>query len=442
MTAKQLFEMTQLWYKTHEQWKWTSDQLTKKTKQIEELEGWRTALQLDNLQLRRQLGYDEVDYKGPPTQTMTRRDGGTPTDGGVGCDPGISNRFKVRLPRPLTLPEGPWALSLWSLSVPDETVEQTLGQGTDTVCQVSYVLPRLSNVQGGKYTEIRGEDTWINNIITLTDAFAVRPKTGVEFWTRVHQRIQELRTHMLQTEFEKDASKRVQQPQAWMPTFRWEGDVWILQANKRIPYDPKAQGLPFAISLKIAQAFGFVKQDPKTQAWSLGPNLVPSYPVYDQMPLATANFTTYAPEGPTLFLPSKWNQRYNREWEWFRIYYRDPKDTFFDRVVLSNGLEWRFIHLNRSYARLTNQLETVMVYTDAVQSNTINHRQVPLLRSLHLHRSGRGRVTVEPMHREWVALNGQTLELLEFQLATPSGPLTDLSPGQTIVTLGLKPIKS
>ena len=83
-----------------------------------------------------------------------------------------------------------------------------------------------------------------------------------------------------------------------------------------------------------------------------------------------------------------------------------------------------------------------MVYTDAVQSNTVNHRQVPLLRSLHLHRSGRGRVTVEPLHREWIPLNGQTLELLEFQLATPSGPLTDLSPGQTIVTLGLKPIKS
>ena len=90
MTAKQLLEMTQLWYKTHEQWKWASEQLTKLRKEKEELEGWRTALQLDNLQLRRELGYDEVDYKGPPAQTMTRRDGGTQTDDGVGCDPGIS----------------------------------------------------------------------------------------------------------------------------------------------------------------------------------------------------------------------------------------------------------------------------------------------------------------------------------------------------------------
>ena len=87
-------EMTELWYKTHKQWKWTSDQLTKKTKLVEELEGWRTALQLDNLQLRRELGYDEVDYKGPPTQTMTRRDGRSETDGGVGRDPGISEQSK------------------------------------------------------------------------------------------------------------------------------------------------------------------------------------------------------------------------------------------------------------------------------------------------------------------------------------------------------------
>ena len=97
MTAKQLMEMTELWYKTHQQWKWTSDQLTKKTKQVEELEGWRTALQMDNLQLRRELGYDEVDYKTPPTQTMARRDGRSETDGGVRCDPGISPKSKQPL---------------------------------------------------------------------------------------------------------------------------------------------------------------------------------------------------------------------------------------------------------------------------------------------------------------------------------------------------------
>ena len=275
--------------------------------------------------------------------------------------------------------------------------------------------------------------------------FTIRPKTGVEFWTRVHQRIDERRTSKLRTEFEtefaKDTAVRVQQRLAFTPTFRWEGDDWILQANKLVPFDNNMHGVPFALSLKIAQAFGFVKQDPKTKKWSLGPNVVPSYPVYNSSPVAMADFTTYSPQGPTVYVTHKWDQRFPLEWKWFRLQNQGAYFKF-DQIEFSNGLEWHFIHLNRSYARLTNQLETVMVYTDAVQSNTINHRLVPLLRSLHLTRGGRGRVTVEPLHREWIPLNGNTIETLELQLATPSGPLTDLSPGQTIVTLGLKPIKT
>ena len=350
-----------------------------------------------------------------------------------------NNHFKVRLPRPLTLPEEPWAMSLWSMSVPDEAVEQQLGQGTDIVCATADVMVRLSSSSEGKYTVIDGENAWSMHNVTLADIMATRPKTGVEFWTRALERIQELRSRTLLTEFEKDTSDRVQEPLNMNPTFQWDGDDLILQANKSDHYDDRVTGNPWFITYKIAQAFGFAKQDPVTQTWSLGPNAIPSYPVHDQMPLAMADFTVYKPEGPTLFLPGKWNlpadgSRGKLTWEW---------NVFNNtNVVFSTGLEWRFTNLNRSFERLTNQLETVMVYTDAVQSNAVNHRQVPLLRSLHLHRSGRGRVTVEPKHREWIPLNGNTLELLEFQLATASGPLTDLSPGQTIVTLGLKPIKS
>ena len=325
-------------------------------------------------------------------------------------------------------------MSLWSMSVPDEAVEQQLGQGTDIVCATADVMVRLSSSSEGKYTVIDGENAWSMHNVTLADIMATRPKTGVEFWTRALERIQELRTGKVRTEFEKDTSKRVQEPFNMNPTFQWDGDDLILQANKLDHYDDRVMGIPWFITYKIAQAFGFAKQDPVTQAWSLGPNATPSYAVYDQMPLTMADFTTYKPEGPTVFLPGKWNRRYNKQWEWYRFLNTS--------VGFSTGLEWRFTNLNRSFERLINQLETVMVYTDAVQSNTVNHRQVPLLRSVHLHRSGRGRVTVEPKHREWIPLNGNTLDLLEFQLATASGPLTDLSPGQTIVTVGLKPIKS
>ena len=266
-----------------------------------------------------------------------------------------NNRFKARLPRPLTLPEGPWAMSLWSLSVPDEAVEQALGQGSDYVCRFSDVIPRLSMVQGGKYTKITNEDDhWVSMFITLTDAFTTRPKTGVEFWTRVHQRIDEIRTRKLQTEFEKNTAVRLQQPLAWTPTFRWEGDDWILQANKIVPHDNNTHGHPFALSLKIAHAFGFVKQDPKTKKWLLGPNLVPSYPVYDRPPLAMADFTAYSPQGPTVYLARKWDTRFlPLEWQWFRLQNQGVYFKF-DQIELTNAMEWRFIHLNRSYARLTN----------------------------------------------------------------------------------------
>ena len=121
-----------------------------------------------------------------------------------------NNHFKVRLPRPLTLPEGPWAMSLWSLSVPDKTVKQKLSQVCSYVCRVFDVLPRLSNVQGGKYTVIEGTNRkWISHDMKLSEAFGTRPKTGVEFWRRVHQLMDEHRTKDLQTEFEKDTSKRV-----------------------------------------------------------------------------------------------------------------------------------------------------------------------------------------------------------------------------------------
>ena len=112
-----------------------------------------------------------------------------------------------------------------------------------------------------------------------------------------------------------------------------------------------------------------------------------------------ADFTAYSPQGPTVYLARKWDTRFlPLEWQWFRLQNQGVYFKF-DQIELTNAMEWRFIYLNRSYARLNNQLETVLVYTDAVQFNTIN-RQVPLLRSLHLTRGGQGRVTVEPLHRE------------------------------------------
>ena len=351
-----------------------------------------------------------------------------------------NNRFKVRLPRPLTLPEGPWAMSLWSLSVPDGAVEQPLGQGTDFMCQFGGYKARLWNVRHGKYRS-HTTNTWVSHIVRLQDAFETRPKTGVELWKRVQQIMLEQQTHKL-GEDRKVSHWQVQQPEKWFPTIPWEGEDMILEADRNPFYQPVKQKRQFLISLKIADVFGFMKQDPVTKKWSIGPNLIPSYPTFEYTGHDVPSSLASKLKGSTLRALVTYDvDEIDPHVDWFRLPYYDPGGLKVPCADLSSALEWRFIRLNRSYEQYMNR-DTVMVYADAVQSNTVNQVKVPLLRSVQLTRSGQGRLTVEPLHREWIPLNGQTLEILEFQLATASGPLTDLSPGQTILTVGLKPIKT
>ena len=184
-----------------------------------------------------------------------------------------------------------------------------------------------------------------------------------------------------------------------------------------------------------------MKQDPTTKAWSIGPNLIPSYPKFEYTGHDITSAVTGL-KGPTRrALATRDVDTEDPLVDWFRLFLFNPGTEKIPCVELSSALEWRFVRLNRSYQQFMNR-EMVMVYTDAVQPNTVNRVKVPLLRSVQLNHSGQGRLTVEPLHREWIPLNGNTLERLEVQLASPSGPLIEFPPGQTILTVGLKPIKA
>ena len=209
-------------------------------------------------------------------------------------------------------------------------------------------------------------------------------------------------------------------------------------------YSPTAIKTQFILPLKVAEAFGFFTYDTVTKKWKLGPNLVPSYPVYQYEAdyVSSSMAQTHPLRGPTQGALMTYDvYRQAPQVDWFRVLIFDPGKLKIPSVMLSTALEWRFIHLNRSYERMNNQLDTLMIYTDAVQSTVVGNCRFPLLRSLQLNRRGQGRVTVEPVQREWIPLNGPTLDTLEFQLATSHVPLTDLSPGQTLLTVSLKPIK-
>ena len=331
-------------------------------------------------------------------------------------------------------------MSLWSLSVPDGAVEQPLGKSDEFVCYFAGLKARIWNYKNRKYRS-HTVNTWTQHVARLGEIFKTHPKTGVEMWQRVHQIMLEQQTHDLQAD-RAMSSWRVQQPEKWFPTLRWEGDDMILEANRNVFYQPTARQSQILISLKIAQLFGFMKQDPKTEAWSIGPNMIPSYPLFNYTGHDIAPAVTVPLKGPTRrALITRDVDSTDPYVDWFRLPHVFPAKENVHCVELSSALEWRFIRLNRSYEQFLNR-DTVMVYADAVQPNTVNGVKVPLLRSVQLNHSGEGRLTVEPVHREWIPLNRQTLETLEFQLATPSGPLIEFPPGQTIVTVGLKPIKS
>ena len=351
-----------------------------------------------------------------------------------------NNHFKVRLPRPLNLSEEPWAMSLWSLSVPDGAVEQPFGKSNDITAVFAGLMIRIWNYKNGKYRS-HLTNKWVAHTMVLKIPFETHPKTGVALWQRVHQIMMEQQTKQLGEE-RAVSNWLVQQPEKWYPTIRWEGEDMILEANRSLHYQPPSRKSQFILSLKIAQLFGFMKQDLKTKAWSVGPNLIPSYPKFEYTGHDITSAVTAPIKGPTrrvLVTPDVDSS--TPKVDWFRTLVYDPGNLKVPCVEFSSALEWRFIRLNRSYEQFLNR-DTVMVYADAVQPNTVNGVKVPLLRSVQLNHSGQGRLTVEPKHREWMPLNRQTIETLEFQLASPSGPLIEFPPGQTIVTVGLKPIKS
>ena len=110
-----------------------------------------------------------------------------------------------------------------------------------------------------------------------------------------------------------------------------------------------------------------------------------------------------------------------------------------NQLHLSTMVEWEFNNLNAPFEKLvgTNK-RTVMVYTDVVESNVVGSGKFPLLREMQLLRTGEGESTVEPLHHQWIKVRENQLEMVEVEIATPSGPLAILPPGKTLVTIGLK----
>ena len=323
-----------------------------------------------------------------------------------------NQKFKVRLPLPLRL-EGQWDASLWSLSVPDQELQnKTLFQDTSQVIlDFKFTIYRLSgwsNAQKKYQTLVTVPK---NETLTVKDVMneSTPAQTGVEFWQNCVRMMDE--TVMREAlEVKTDyASVPVAVPQAWKPTFKWDREDLVLEAvSEDNVVTSGASPTPyswFAMSDSLAVAFGFIQYSKLFKRYILGDN---ASVVYDTGIIAQNALC-------------------------------DEKGTSISPGILTAtpGLKGPQ-GLNESFDKLRNGKEVVMVYTDLVQSTVVGNGKFPLLRKLSVDRKGSGRVTVEPYHREWVPLQTNWIEIVEFQLSTPGGELTHLSPGKTLVTVGLR----
>ena len=91
-------------------------------------------------------------------------------------------------------------------------------------------------------------------------------------------------------------------------------------------------------------------------------------------------------------------------------------------MKLSRAIKWRFTGLINSYENLVGTLaRDIMVYSDLVDTSIVGNQRHQLLRKVRIKRLGEGRG-----------------EVIEVELALPTGELVHLSPGQTIATLGIR----
>ena len=142
---------------------------------------------------------------------------------------------------------------------------------------------------------------------------------------------------------------------------------------------------------------------------------------------------------------SQFRQYYNWEGEQYMgvNYTSNPFTiTTADNVTwlrLHMAFEWRLNNLDASFEKMVGtRKRTVMVYSDLVESTVVGSGKYPLLREVQLLRTGDGESTAEPLHHQWIKLRGQQLEMVEVEIASTGGTLAILSPGKTLVTVGLK----
>ena len=356
-----------------------------------------------------------------------------------------NNSFKVRLPERLKLPGEGWHAMLFSMSVPDQ------GQSNAVIATDPHTIVIQFNItfmtrkfSRGAYRQVSFQTKECH--VKLDEIMSSKqPVTsGNLFWQRVMQEVHNKSMQQLMVE-QKNAwtTMRGERPHVslkknWMPALTWKDDALILPAvheGELLNFTKTKALTSFSLDLGVAKKFGFIEPKKGVVGYVLGPNL--------QFTLPTVAYDNQTqPVGSS----------FRRDKNWIGEHWTGLQPTNVNREVtdqvfqvknnqphLSRMVEWQFNNLNAPFEKLVGASKrTVMVYTDVVESTVVGSGKFPLLREVQLLRTGEGESKVEPLHYQWIKVRGNQLEMVEVEIATPSGPLAILLPGKTLVTIGLK----
>ena len=260
-------------------------------------------------------------------------------------------------------------------------------------------------------------------------------KSGVEFWQNVWQRMDTIMQDRLSRRLGANYNLPIRHAlyEEWTPRLIMKDNAFVLLAvsSANVATTGNVFRSWFGIKTDVAAKFGFLN---KAQN-ALGNNVRAEFPTYDEKggAIRASVLATYAVKGNTQqAILTRDVDTGNPRVDWFVI------NAQAGWVYFSRALQWTFFNLNESFEALLNTKETVMIYSDLVQSSVVGTGRYPLLREVTLERTGKGRVSIEPRHREWIPVRSKTIDMVEIELATASGPLTQLTPGKTIVTVGLQ----
>lgn len=353
-----------------------------------------------------------------------------------------NNSFKMRLPNQLHLRGDNWYASLWSISVPNETGYTSLTHITNDrdVVYFGYTTYTLDNYQSGASEYARLTPARFRAYVHTTDVISTNKpvRTGVEFWQNVWDRM----NFIMQDRLSRNLGANYNPPirhalyEEWKPRIIMKDNAFVLPAvsSSSVADTGGTTRSSFEIKTDIAIKFGFLNKE-KT---GLGPNVKAEFATYDEQggAIRSSVLGTYPVKGKTQqALLTRDADSSNPKVDWW-TYFQQSEFVYFSRA-----LQWTFFNLNESFEALMNtkdSVEQVMVYSDLVQSSVVGTGRYPLLREVTLNRTTKKRVSIEPRHREWIPVRSKTIDMVEIELATPSGPLTKVSDGKTIVTVGLQ----